>query len=69
MSEKPISPPRQRMLERAAYGQHDPLALAGDDSAPRAPNQAQLVLSDRPAGAGRDHGVVSLTTWRVVTRH
>jgi DNA-binding transcriptional LysR family regulator len=41
-----------------------PLALAGDESAPRAVDHVQLVLSDRPA-EGRDHGVVSLTTWRV----
>ena len=42
-----------------------PLALAGDNSAPRALDHVQLVLSDRPAGEGRDHGVVSLATWRV----
>jgi DNA-binding transcriptional LysR family regulator len=41
-----------------------PLALAGDNSAPRALDHVQLVLSDRP-GEGRDHGVVSLATWRV----
>jgi DNA-binding transcriptional LysR family regulator len=42
-----------------------PLALAGDNSALRALDHVQLVLSDRPAGEGRDHGVVSLATWRV----
>ena len=42
-----------------------PLALAGDNSAPRALDHVQLVLSDRPAGEGRDRGVVSLATWRV----
>ena len=42
-----------------------PLALAGDPSPPRALDHVQLVLSDRPAGEGRDCGVVSLATWRV----
>ena len=42
-----------------------PLALAGNKSSPRALDHVQLVLSDRPAGEGRDHGVVSLATWRV----
>ena len=42
-----------------------PLARAGDKSAARALDHVQLVLSDRPAGEGRDHGVVSLATWRV----
>ena len=42
-----------------------PLALASDNSAPRALDHVQLVLSDRPAGEGRDRGVVSLATWRV----
>ena len=42
-----------------------PLARADDNSAPRALDHVQLVLSDRPAGEGRDHGVVSLATWRV----
>jgi DNA-binding transcriptional LysR family regulator len=42
-----------------------PLAAAGDNSAPRARDHVQLVLSDRPAGEGRDRGVVGLATWRV----
>ena|SRR5437867_12384623 len=42
-----------------------PLAPAGSKSAARALDHVQLVLSDRPAGQGRDHGVVSLATWRV----
>jgi DNA-binding transcriptional LysR family regulator len=42
-----------------------PLALAGNNSASRALDHVQLVLSDRPAGEGRDQGVVSLATWRV----
>ena len=41
-----------------------PLARAGDKSAARALDHVQLVLSDRPAGEGRDQGVVSLATWR-----
>ena len=42
-----------------------PLARAGDKCTARALDHVQLVLSDRPAGEGRDHGVVSLATWRV----
>jgi DNA-binding transcriptional LysR family regulator len=42
-----------------------PLALAGETNPARALDHVQLVLSDRPAGEGRDYGVVSLTTWRV----
>ena len=42
-----------------------PLALAADNSAPRALDHVQVILSDRPAGEGRDHGVVSLASWRV----
>jgi DNA-binding transcriptional LysR family regulator len=42
-----------------------PLARVGDKSAARALDHVQLVLSDRPAGEGRDQGVVSLATWRV----
>jgi len=42
-----------------------PLARAGDKSTARALDHVQLVLSDRPAGEGRDQGVVSLATWRV----
>jgi DNA-binding transcriptional LysR family regulator len=42
-----------------------PLALGGDTSPPRTLDHVQLVLSDRPAGEGRDYGVVSLATWRV----
>jgi DNA-binding transcriptional LysR family regulator len=42
-----------------------PLARAGDKSAAPALDHVQLVLSDRPAGEGRDQGVVSLATWRV----
>jgi len=40
-----------------------PLALAGRTS--RSREHIQLVLSDQPAPQGRDHGVVSLTTWRI----
>ena len=32
---------------------------------PRSRDHVQLVLSDQPAGGGRDYGVVSLTNWRV----
>jgi DNA-binding transcriptional LysR family regulator len=42
-----------------------PLALASDTSSRHALDNVQLVLSDRPAGEGRDYGVVSLATWRV----
>jgi DNA-binding transcriptional LysR family regulator len=52
------------MLIPVAASSH-PLARAGDNSAARAPDHVQLILSDRPAGEGRDHGVVSLATWRV----
>jgi DNA-binding transcriptional LysR family regulator len=39
--------------------------MAGDNSSPRALDHVQLDLSDRPAGEGQDHGVVSPATWRV----
>ena len=52
------------MLIPVAASSH-PLARAGDNSTSRALDHVQLVLSDRPAGEGRDHGVVSLATWRV----
>ncbi len=52
------------MLIPVAASSH-PLARAGDNSTSRALGHVQLVLSDRPAGEGRDHGVVSLATWRV----
>src|SRR5260370_40026313 len=39
--------------------------LARDKSAARALDHVQLVLSDRPAGEGRDQGVVSLATSRI----
>jgi DNA-binding transcriptional LysR family regulator len=42
-----------------------PLASASDTSSRHALDNVQLVLSDRPAGEGRDFGVVSLATWRV----
>jgi DNA-binding transcriptional LysR family regulator len=51
------------MVPVAAPGH--PLALAGDASLQRALDHVQLVLSDRPAGEGRDYGVVSLATWRI----
>ena len=46
-------------------GPSHPLALAGHTSRLRARDHLQLVLSDQPAPEGRDHGVVSLTNWRV----
>jgi len=42
-----------------------PLVSAGGTPASRARDHVQLVLSDQPAGGGKDHGVVSLTNWRV----
>jgi DNA-binding transcriptional LysR family regulator len=42
-----------------------PLVSAGGASPSRARDYVQLVLSDQPATAGRDYGVVSLTNWRV----
>src|SRR6267154_1455308 len=42
-----------------------PLVSAGGTLASRARDHVQLVLSDQPAGGGKDHGVVSLTNWRV----
>src|SRR5713101_5146496 len=42
-----------------------PLALAGHTSRLRARDHVQLVLTDQPAPEGRDHGVVSLTNWRI----
>ena len=44
---------------------HHPLASANVATQPRARDFVQLVLSEQPAGEGRDLGVVSLNTWRV----
>jgi DNA-binding transcriptional LysR family regulator len=42
-----------------------PLVSAGGTSPSGARDHVQLVLSDQPAAGGRDHGVVSLTNWRI----
>jgi DNA-binding transcriptional LysR family regulator len=42
-----------------------PLARAIEAGPPRLSDFVQLVLSEQPAGAGRDIGVVSLNTWRI----
>jgi DNA-binding transcriptional LysR family regulator len=42
-----------------------PLASANEAAAPQARHFVQLVLSEQPAGEGRDFAVVSLNTWRV----
>jgi DNA-binding transcriptional LysR family regulator len=42
-----------------------PLAQARDAARPQARDFVQLVLSEQPAGEGRDFGVVSLNTWRI----
>jgi DNA-binding transcriptional LysR family regulator len=42
-----------------------PLAQASEAGPPRSSDFVQLVLSEQPAGAGRDFGVVSLNTWRI----
>jgi DNA-binding transcriptional LysR family regulator len=49
-----------------------PLAQASEAAPPQARDFVQLVLSEQPAGGGRDFGVVSLNTWRIgdqATRH
>jgi DNA-binding transcriptional LysR family regulator len=42
-----------------------PLARAIEAGPPRLSDFVQLVLSEQPAGASRDIGVVSLNTWRI----
>jgi DNA-binding transcriptional LysR family regulator len=42
-----------------------PLAQASEAAPPQAREFVQLVLSEEPAGASRDFGVVSLNTWRI----
>jgi DNA-binding transcriptional LysR family regulator len=42
-----------------------PLAKAGEAAPPQARDFVQLVLSEQPAAASRDFGVVSLNTWRI----
>jgi DNA-binding transcriptional LysR family regulator len=42
-----------------------PLANASETDPPQARDFVQLVLSEQPAGEGRDFGVVSLNTWRI----
>jgi len=42
-----------------------PLASAREATALEARDFVQLVLSEQPAGASRDFGVVSLNTWRI----
>jgi DNA-binding transcriptional LysR family regulator len=42
-----------------------PLAQANETGPPRASDFVQLVLSEQPAGASRDIGVVSLNVWRI----
>jgi DNA-binding transcriptional LysR family regulator len=42
-----------------------PLAGANEAGSPQSSDFLQLVLSDQPAGTGRDFGVVSLNTWRI----
>ena len=49
-----------------------PLAQVSGAAQPPARDFVQLVLSEHPAGEGRDFGVVSLNTWRIgdqATRH
>jgi DNA-binding transcriptional LysR family regulator len=49
-----------------------PLAKASGAAQPPARDFVQLVLSEQPAGEGRDFGVVSLNTWRIgdqATKH
>jgi DNA-binding transcriptional LysR family regulator len=49
-----------------------PLAQPSEAAPPQARDFVQLVLSEQPAGASRDFGVVSLNTWRIsdqATRH
>jgi DNA-binding transcriptional LysR family regulator len=42
-----------------------PLAQTSTAASPQARDFVQLVLSEQPAGASRDFGVVSLNTWRI----
>jgi len=42
-----------------------PLARPSESASPQARDFVQLVLSEQPAGASRDFGVVSLNTWRI----
>jgi DNA-binding transcriptional LysR family regulator len=42
-----------------------PLAKASETNPPQARDFVQLVLSEQPAGVGRDFGVVGFNTWRV----
>jgi DNA-binding transcriptional LysR family regulator len=42
-----------------------PLAAADEAATSRPRAYVQLILSDRPAGEGRDFAIVSLDTWRV----
>jgi DNA-binding transcriptional LysR family regulator len=42
-----------------------PLANASETAALEARDFVQLVLSEQPAGAGRDFGVVGFNTWRI----
>jgi DNA-binding transcriptional LysR family regulator len=42
-----------------------PLAHANEAAPPQSRDFVQLVLSEQPAGEGRDFGVVSLNTWRI----
>jgi DNA-binding transcriptional LysR family regulator len=42
-----------------------PLAKASEIDPPQARDFVQLVLSEQPAGASRDFGVLSLNTWRI----
>jgi DNA-binding transcriptional LysR family regulator len=49
-----------------------PLAKVSEAAPPQARDFVQLVLSEQPAAASRDFGVVSLNTWRIgdqATRH
>jgi DNA-binding transcriptional LysR family regulator len=53
-----------RVIPVAAPGH--PLARANEAAPPpQARDFVQLVLSEQPAGAGRDFGVLSLNTWRI----
>src|SRR3984893_8570435 len=42
-----------------------PLFDRGTTRKPKLTHVGEAVVSDRPAGEGRDHGVVSLATWRI----
>jgi DNA-binding transcriptional LysR family regulator len=42
-----------------------PLAKASETNPPQARDFVQLVLSEQPAGVGRDFGVVGFNTWRI----